>query len=119
MSAVARRMKSDDFEQVGLVLVIQREAGGNIAELLDHAVTAIRARGELRRLVTSLTAQGRLGGGVVTALPFVTALLLATMNPGYFDGMLESSVGRLVIIAGFGSIGLAWLFIRKIVDIKV
>ena len=119
MFRVAQRMKSDDFEQVGVVLVVQREAGGNVAELLDHAVTAIRARADLRRLVTSLTAQGRLGGAVVTALPFGTALLLATLNPGYFDVMIESSVGRMAIVAGFASIALAWVIIRKIVDIKV
>ena len=119
MARVAERMKSADFEQVALVLVVQREAGGNVAELLDHSVAAIRARGDLRRLVTSLTAQGRLGGIVVTALPFVTALLMATMNPGYFDPMLETSVGRMAIVAGFASVGLAWVFIRKVVDIKV
>lgn len=119
MTAVAHRMKSREFEQVGTVLVAQREAGGNVAELLEHAVTSLRDRADLRRLVTSLTAQGRLGGAIVSVLPFGTALLLATLNPGYFDPMLESSAGRIAIVTGMAAIAIAWLAIRKIVDIKV
>jgi tight adherence protein B len=119
MAAVADRMQSVEFEQVGIILMAQRQAGGNVAELLDRTVESLRHRADLRRLVQSLTAQGRFSGGVVTALPFAVALFLSVVSPGYFDPMLEASTGRFLIGVALLMMGMAWLVIRKVIDIKV
>lgn len=119
MATVARRMQSPEFEQVGMILSAQRQTGGNVAELLDHTVTSLRHRADLRRLVSSLTSQGRFSGGIVTALPFGAALFLSTVQPGYFDPMLESSVGRLLIVLSLLMMLTAWAVIRRVIDIKV
>lgn len=119
MAETARRMDSREFEHVALVVMSQREAGGNIAELLDRAVESLRHRGELRRMVRSLTAQGRAGGLVVTAMPPAMALLLSVISPGFFDPMIQEPVGRMLFVVAGLMVGVGWLIIRRIVDIRV
>jgi tight adherence protein B len=119
MEAVARRMDSREMEQVGIVVQLQRESGGNSAEVLDRVVDALRYRGELRRMVRSLTAQGRLGGAIVTALPLFMVLALSILSPGYLEPMLEHVAGVIALIAGGCMLVVGWLIVRKLVDIKV
>ena len=119
MEDVATRMDCHEFAQVGAIVISQRESGGNIAELLDNAVESLRFQADLRRMVRSLTSQGRFAGTVVTALPFAMALFLSVLSPGFFDAMLETSAGRsMFVVAGFMVLS-GWLIIRKLVDIKV
>ena len=66
---VARRMDNPDLEQVALVAELQRQTGGNMAEVLDRVVETIRGRVDLRRLVTTLTAQGRMAAGSSACCP--------------------------------------------------
>ena len=68
---LAKRMRNDELDHLGLVARLQTESGGNTSEVLDRLVETLRARAELRRLVRTLTAQGRLGGWVVGSLPLV------------------------------------------------
>ena len=71
---LARRMANRDIEQVALLAELQRTSGGNSAEILDTVVATIRERAEIRRLVRTLTAQGRMARWILTALPvFLTA----------------------------------------------
>ena len=69
LEVVYERMRCEDVIYVGLIATLQRDTGGNTAEVLDKVVETMRERGKLRRLVRTLTAQGRLGGWIVTALP--------------------------------------------------
>ena len=69
LNGVTARMNSRDFEHVALVAALQRETGGNTAEVIDKVTETIRERLDLRRMVRTLTAQGRLSGWVVCALP--------------------------------------------------
>ena len=82
-------MRCDDVIYVGLIATLQRDTGGNTAEVLDKVVETMRERGKLRRLVRTLTAQGRLGGWIVTALPIAMILFLVTFRPGYLTPMTE------------------------------
>lgn len=119
LGRAARRMRSEELEYVGLVATLQRETGGSTAEVLDRITQTIRERAELKRLVRGLTAQGRLGGMVVTAIPLgLTAMFLVT-RPGYFSPMLQSSFGVICIVAAVTMTATGWIAIRKIVDIKV
>jgi tight adherence protein B len=116
---VARRMKSEDLEYVGLVASLQRETGGNTAEVLDRVTATIRERAELRRLVRTLTAQGRFGGLIVSVLPVALMVLINLMKPHYLDPMLQRPVGVALLVACLVFTGLGWLWIRRIVDVRV
>jgi tight adherence protein B len=119
LGRAARRMRSEELEYVGLVATLQRETGGSTAELLDHVTQTIRERAELKRLVRTLTAQGRLGGMIVSAIPFGLTVLLLITRPGYFSPLVHSSFGVMCIVAGVAMTSAGWIAIRKIVDIKV
>jgi tight adherence protein B len=116
---VARRMRNEELDYVGLVATLQRETGGSTAEVLDRITQTIRERAELRRLVRGLTAQGRLGGGVVTAIPPALAAVFAVTQPGYFDPLLHNAFGVMCLGLGVAMLTVGWISIRKIVDIEV
>lgn len=118
LRAVGDRMQSAEIEYVGIVARMQRDAGGNTAEVLEHVVETIRDRLQLRRMVRTLTAQGRLGGAVISGVPVVMAFLMAAMDPGYFDPMLGSPVGVAMFFAAVVLLGVGWFAIRKIVDVE-
>jgi tight adherence protein B len=119
LEKMAVRMGSEDFRWAVTAIAIQREVGGNLAEVLDLVATTVRERAALRRQISSLTAEGRLSEVILIALPFVEATVLYLLNPGYFSQLLSSSLG----IAAAGSallllaIGILWL--RQIVRIEV
>jgi tight adherence protein B len=119
LGRVARRMRSEELEYVGLVATLQRETGGSTAEVLDRITQTIRERAELKRLVRTLTAQGRLGGAIVSAIPLGLSALLLVIRPGYFTPLLQSSFGVMCIVAGVAMMTAGWIAIRRIVDIKV
>jgi tight adherence protein B len=87
--------------------------------VLGRVTETIRERAELRRLVRTLSAQGRLGGVIVTALPVVVAAFFAATKPGYFDPLTGSGGGRILIGMAVLMLITGWVVIRKIVDIKV
>ena len=74
------RMENQDLDQVALVARLQREIGSNSAEVLDRVIETVRGRMELRRLVRTLTAQGRLSRWILTALPVALALVLIVIG---------------------------------------
>lgn len=118
LTQVGRRMDSPEIEYVGIVAKMQRESGGNTAEVLDQVIETIRARHQLKRLVRTLTAQGRFGGYIISAAPIVVAFGMAIINPGYFDPMLDSTVGVGLLLLGITLLTCGWLVIRKIVDVE-
>ncbi len=119
LGRAARRMRSEELEYVGLVATLQRETGGSMAEVLEHITQTIRERAELKRLVRGLTAQGRLGGAIVSAIPLCLAALFLVIQPGYFSPLVASPFGVACIVAGVTMTIAGWIAIRKIVDIKV
>ena len=119
LEVVEKRMHCEDIVYVGLIATLQRETGGNIAEVLDKVVETMRERGKLRRLVSTLTAQGRLGGWIVTALPVAMVVFLSTFKPGYLTPMLEKTIGVVILIFAGIMVALGAYCIRRIVDIKV
>jgi tight adherence protein B len=119
LGRMVARMDNRDLQQVGLVTVIQRETGGNGAEALDRVVGNIRARDDIRRLVRTLAAQGRLSQGVLTALPIATALVLKGVGGSAMDPLFNTSYGHalLGVAAALIAIGGAW--IGRIIKVKV
>lgn len=118
LAAVGERMDSPEVEYVGIVARMQRDIGGNTAEVLDQVIETIRSRQQLRRMVRALTAQGRMGGAIVSGMPVVAVVGMAITSPGYFDPMFESALGVGLFAAAALMLLCGWLLIRKIVDIK-
>lgn len=118
IDGVAERMASRDLQQVGLVSVLQRETGGNGAEALGRVVENLRARDDVRRLVRTLTAQGRLAQRVLTALPVGVVAFSTAANPEAMRPLYETVVGKLVLVVAvlLEIAGVVW--IRKIVNIE-
>jgi tight adherence protein B len=119
LEVVHDRMRCEDVIYVGLIATLQRETGGNTAEVLDKVVETMRERGKLRRLVRTLTAQGRLGGWIVTALPIAMIVFLNLFRPDYMDPLLERVIGVVILIIAGLMVALGAYCIRRIVDIKV
>jgi tight adherence protein B len=119
LDSVAQRMDNRELEQVAIVASLQRETGGNTAEVLDRVTETIRERSDLRRLVKTLTAQGRMSRWVVSALPVFLLVAITLINPGYMDPLFSTTVGRaLLLVAGILVVA-GSLVIRRIVNIKV
>ena len=112
-------MNSRDLEQVILVANLQRETGGNTAEVLEQVAETVRERGELRRLVASLTAQGRMSRWIVTALPILLLVLVSALNPAYMEPLFETTGGRLALALAGTLLLVGSLVIKRIVAIKV
>jgi tight adherence protein B len=119
LGQVTERMKSPDFEHVAIVAALQRDTGGNTSEVIDLVSETIRERIELRRMVRSLTAQGRLAGLVLSLLPIGLLVLISLINPGYTHPLFHSTMGLIALAIGFVLSGLGSFLINKIVDIKV
>jgi tight adherence protein B len=115
---VARRMDNRDLEQVALVAIIQRETGGNTAEVLDRVIETVRERGTLRRLMDTLTAQGRLSQIVVSVLPVALVGAITLINKAYMKPLFETGTGQFLLLLGAGLSLLGSLFIKRIVDIR-
>jgi tight adherence protein B len=119
LQTVARRMENRDIEQVALVSSLQRETGGNAAEVLDRVIENIRERQGLRRLVHTLTAQGRLSRWIVSILPVGLLLLISAINPTYMKPLFHHTSGKVILAIGAIMIVAGSLVIKKIVEIKI
>jgi tight adherence protein B len=119
LRVVVERMESRELEQVALVGALQRETGGNTAEVLDRVTDTIRERFELQRAVRTLTAQGRMSRWVLTALPLFLLVAITLINPGYMEVMYGSTGGRVILVLSAISVTCGSLVIKRIVNIKV
>jgi tight adherence protein B len=119
LATVVQRMQSQDLEQVALVATLQRETGGNTAEVLERVTETIRERLALRRLVMSLTAQGRMSRWVLTAIPVVLLLAITALNPDYVSPLYHEPLGRLLLAVATAMVVCGSFVIGRIVDIKV
>lgn len=119
MTAMAERTGSEDFRWVVLAINIQRQVGGNLADLLTTVAGTLREREQVRRQIKTLSAEGRLSAIILGALPFVIAGYVQMVNPTYLSGLFTSSTGKMMIGAALGLMGLGLAWIRKIIRIDV
>jgi tight adherence protein B len=116
---VAVRMTSRDIDQLALLAELQRTAGGNAAEVIDTVVETLRDRADLRRLVRTLTAQGRLARWILSSLPPGAALVLALVAPTAVVPMFHSGVGQVALVVAALLVISGSLVIQKLVNIEV
>lgn len=116
---LSKRVDSLDLRFFVTAVILQRDTGGNLAEILENTARLIRDRFRIFGDIQTFTAQGRLTGWILTALPTAIALFTFVMTPDYFRPMIESEGGRAALwFAGFLQL-MGILVIRKIVNIRV
>ena len=114
------RVESDDLDLVVTAVNIQREVGGNLAEILEVISHTIRERIKLKGEIRVLTSQGRITGYLISFLPIALALFLNASNPSYMGQMFEDrACGWPMIGAGLALIGIGSAIIQKIIDIEI
>jgi tight adherence protein B len=119
MLAMADRVGIVDVRILVTAILIQREVGGNLAEVLDNLASVIRARFTIRRQLRVYTAQGRFSGYVLAVLPIAVGAAIYGLNPSYIKLLFTDPLGKLLVTTAviFQIIGFLW--IRKIVNIEI
>lgn len=119
MVEMADRVGSEDMRWAVMAVNIQRQVGGNLAEVLDIVANTVRERAYVQRQVRVLSAEGRLSIFILAALPFGIFLYLALMNPEYVSVLFTTMIGRLLLLVG-GTLMAAGIFVMtRIVRIDV
>ena len=119
LMVMGQRMDNLDIEQVAIVTRLQREAGGNTAEVLDRVVDNIRGRMELKRLIRVLTAQGRIARYILTAIPVVLLVFFYFVNGEWLEPLWTTGGGQFALGAWVVMLVAGWFAIKKIVEIEV
>lgn len=113
------RYPLEDLRFLITAVLLQKETGGNLVELLDNIGSLLRARINLRQKVRVYTAQGRMTGIILVAIPFILFVLLNLIHPGYSQPMFEDDTGRKIIYGALVSMAFGIVAIRRIVNIQV
>lgn len=118
LDLTAERMRSDDFRWAAQAIMINRETGGNLAEVLENVAGTIRERNEIRRQVKALSAEGRLSATVLSLLPIVVFLALLLLQPTYFAIFFTSIVGLAALVASVLLLGIGIFWMYRVTKVK-
>jgi tight adherence protein B len=119
LDAVAERMESPDFAWAVMAIRIQREVGGNLAELLLTVAETMTERERLRRDVSALTAEGRMSAYVLLGLPVGLCLFLYSINPDYIGLLFERTIGQMLLGAAAVMMVAGYVWMKKIITIEI
>jgi tight adherence protein B len=118
LTALADRVPLVDVRIFVTAILIQREVGGNLAEILDNLAEIIRQRFTLQRQVRTLTAEGRMSMYVLTAMPFAVGAFVLMSNPDYVKVLFEHPIGNLMVGAALFMQVVGFLWMRSITNIE-
>jgi tight adherence protein B len=116
---LVKRVESDDLELMITAILIQRQVGGNLAEILDNISETIRERIRIKGEVKTLTAQGRMSGLIISILPPAMGVVLALINPKHIGVLFTSKLGLMMVGISIIMELLGIYFINQIVKIEV
>jgi tight adherence protein B len=116
---LADRMGLMDVRILVTAILIQREVGGNLAEILDNLAKVVRERFTIRRQLRVFTAQGRMTGYLLAVLPLALFSILWSMNADYMRILFTDPMGKLVVIIGIIMQIVGYFWIRRVVDIEI
>ena len=119
MLNLAHRVPLNDVQFFVTAVLVQKETGGNLAEILDKVAFIMRERMRLKGQLRVYTAQGRLSGWILCLMPFAMVGLMYALNPEYEKKLWTEPLGIYFIYAGLILMAIGILVIRKVVDIKV
>lgn len=118
LQGVADRMGSDDFTWAVRGIELNREVGGNLAELLDNLSRTMREKSQLQDQVKALSAAGRFSAGVLLILPFLVVGAISFLNPEYISVLWTTRNGFLMVAIALGLMAVGALVIRKMIRIE-
>lgn len=116
---MVKRVDSNDLDLLITAVLIQRQVGGNLAEILDNISNTIRERIRIQGEIRTLTAQGRITGLIIGLIPLALVLFLMAINPSYMSPLLHSKVGWAMIMTGLFSEAVGIMLINKIITIDI
>lgn len=116
---MVNRVGSDDLELMVTAVLIQRQIGGNLAEVLDNISETIRQRIRAKGEIRTLTAQGRMSGWIISLLPFFLAIAISIISPQQMETLISSPIGIIMIIIALLMEFMGIVFVRKIINIEV
>jgi tight adherence protein B len=112
------RVEVVDIRILITAILVQREVGGNLSEILEQISETMRARFSLKRQVRVYTAQGRMSGYTLGALPIFVGLVITLINPEYMQTLYQEALGRALLLGASVLQGIGFLWIRRIVDVR-
>ena len=118
LNDTAERMRNEDFVWIAQAIQINREVGGNLAEVMDQVNETIRERSEIKGHIKSLAAEGKFSAYILMALPIGIVVMLMVVSPGYMDKMFTTLLGWIMIVASVILMTIGGLWMRKIIDLK-
>ncbi|MBR1761507.1 MAG: type II secretion system F family protein [Schwartzia sp.] len=113
------RVGSPDYSLVVTAVLIQRQVGGNLAQILDTISNTINERIRMRRELMALTAQGRASGWILAGIPVGLAAILSVLNPAYLRPLIEEPIGHIAIGVAIVLEIIGFIVIQRIVDIEI
>ena len=119
LESIGERMESGDFQWTVMAIRIQREVGGNLAELLLNVAGTLREREYLRRQVKALSAEGRFSSYILLALPPGIMLYMMTTNPGYLSPLIHTTIGYVMLAVMVLLMVLGATMMKKIVKVDI
>lgn len=114
LRSVAERMRSESFDWAVMSTIIQRQVGGNLAEVYEKTAATLRARATLRRQIQTLTAEGRISAVVLVALPFGVGAMIGIVNRGYLKPLYTTPMGLAMVGLSVALMIIGILWIRAI-----
>jgi tight adherence protein B len=114
---LAERMRSEAFGWAVMSTVIQRQVGGNLAEIYESTAHTLRERAKLRREIDTLTAEGRISAIILVILPFVVGIMVGIINSGYLKPLLSTTMGNVMLGMAFVLMVVGIIWMRAIVRV--
>jgi len=118
LDQVAVRMDCPDLRWVVMTVRIQREVGGNLADVIETTMETMRERTRLRRHIRALSAEGRMSAQVLLALPILLTVGLLLFRPAYLAPMFSSPLGVLMLVTGAALVAVGWFWISRMIRIE-
>jgi len=116
---LTHRIPLDDLKFFVISVILQRETGGNLAEILENLARLIRERFKLNGHVRVLSAQARISAYILVAMPFITAFIIHLINPKFFQAFFENPMGKYMLASGMGWMVIGIIIMKKMVTIRV
>lgn len=119
LADMLERTPSLSLRSLSTAILVQRETGGNLAEIIDKLTAVLRGRAKFQRRLKTLTAEGRMSGWVLGALPFVMAGLISVTSPSYLPMLIDDPSGKRLIGYALAMMAVGIFWMSRIVKIKV
>ena len=116
---LTKRIECPELKYFVVAVILQRETGGNLAELIENLAHLIREKFKFQGKVRTLSAEGRLSAVILVAIPFLIAIYLHFANPKYLGVLFSEPIGKIMVGAAAIMMAIGILVIKKMITIKV